>query len=129
MNPGANAGVFKVESLGVTIPFNVFKFDQNSKLVLTDIDGTITESDTIGHVGYYVGFSAEHDDVVELFHNIGIYMHTIFFFFQILWNLEKALSNSPLFHFFNAQCRWLKYVINIVKIICLEEKSPPYTFS
>ena len=100
MNPGANAGVFKVESLGVTIPFNVFKFDQNSKLVLTDIDGTITESDTIGHVGYYVGFSAEHDDVVELFHNIGIYMHTIFFFFQILWNLEKALSNSPLFHFF-----------------------------
>ena len=63
-----------MESLGVTIPFNVFKFDQNSKLVLTDIDGTITESDTIGHVGYYVGFSAEHDDVVELFQKIGKFL-------------------------------------------------------
>ena len=71
LNPGRNPGVFKVEALGVTISFNVFKFDQNSKLVLTDIDGTITESDTLGHVGYYVGFSAEHDDVVELFHKIG----------------------------------------------------------
>ena len=88
-----------MESLGVTIPFNVFKFDQNSKLVLTDIDGTITESDTIGHVGYYVGFSAEHDDVVELFHNIGIYMHTIFFFFKFYGIWKKLFQIRPFFIF------------------------------
>ena len=89
-----------MESLGVTIPFNVFKFDQNSKLVLTDIDGTITESDTIGHVGYYVGFSAEHDDVVELFHNIGIYMHTIFFFFSNFMEFGKSSFKFAPFSFF-----------------------------
>ena len=100
MNPGANAGVFKVESLGVTIPFNVFKFDQNSKLVLTDIDGTMTESDTIGHVGYYVGFSAEHDDVVELFHNIGIYMHTIFFFSNSMEFGKSSFKFAPFSFFF-----------------------------
>ena len=38
---------------------------------MTDIDGTITESDIKGHVFPVFGFSAHHDHVVEMFHKIG----------------------------------------------------------
>ena len=38
---------------------------------MTDIDGTITESDIKGHVFPIFGFSAHHDHVVEMFHKIG----------------------------------------------------------
>ena len=49
----------------------MFYYDQTSRFVLTDIDGTITESDIKGHVFPVFGFSAHHDHVVEMFHKIG----------------------------------------------------------
>ena len=70
MKKGLNEGRFVVENLNIDIPFNVFKFEQNTKFVLTDVDGTITESDIKGHVFPYFGFNADHDFVVELFHKI-----------------------------------------------------------
>ena len=70
MKKGQNEGRFVVENLNIDIPFNVFKFEQNTKFVLTDVDGTITESDIKGHVFPYFGFNADHDFVVELFHKI-----------------------------------------------------------
>ena len=48
----------------------VFKLDQKTRLVFTDVDGTISESDFKGHVFPYFGFTADHDYVVELFHKI-----------------------------------------------------------
>ena len=39
----------------------------------------------IGHVGYYVGFSAEHDDVVELFHKIGTKLLFFTIFGSEIW--------------------------------------------
>ena len=68
---GAFEGQFVVDSLSITIPFNMFYYDQTSRFVLTDIDGTITESDIKGHVFPVFGFSAHHDHVVEMFHKIG----------------------------------------------------------
>ena len=70
MNKGLNKGHFLVTSLNIDIPFNVFFYDQNTRLVLTDIDGTITESDIKGHVLPIFGLSADHDHVVELFDKI-----------------------------------------------------------
>ena len=70
LKKGLNKGHFIVENLNIDIPFNVFFYDQNTRLVLTDVDGTITESDIKGHVFPYFGFSADHDHVVELFDKI-----------------------------------------------------------
>ena len=39
------SGKFVAPQLGVIIPFNVFLYEENDKIVLTDIDGTITQSD------------------------------------------------------------------------------------
>ena len=70
LKKGRNKGHFLVTSLNIDIPFNVFFYDQNTRLVLTDIDGTITESDIKGHVLPIFGLSADHDHVVELFDKI-----------------------------------------------------------
>ena len=67
MRSGFNRGHFQVEALEVQIPFNVFMYDQNDHLILTDIDGTITESDVSGHVLPRFGINAHHDHVIELF--------------------------------------------------------------
>lgn len=69
--PGKNRGLFVVNSLSIEIVFNIYMYEQNTKLVLTDIDGTITESDFKGHVYPVLGVNADHDNVVELFHKIG----------------------------------------------------------
>ena len=45
---GSYEGQFVVDSLSITIPFNLFYYDQSSRFVLTDIDGTITENDIKG---------------------------------------------------------------------------------
>lgn len=39
------SGKFVAPQLGVIIPFNVFLYEENDKIVFTDIDGTITQSD------------------------------------------------------------------------------------
>ena len=70
LKPGLNTGYFSVDSLNIRIPFNTFLYDQNARFVLTDIDGTITETDVKGHVFPMFGFTAHHEHVVELFHKI-----------------------------------------------------------
>ena len=70
LNPGLNPGYFSVDSLSIRIPFNVFLYEQNARFVLTDVDGTITETDVKGHVFPMFGFTAHHEHVVELFHKI-----------------------------------------------------------
>ena len=120
---GAFEGQFVVDSLSITIPFNMFYYDQTSRFVLTDIDGTITESDIKGHVFPVFGFSAHHDHVVEMFHKIGdngynvvyltarsiasdidtreyLFEVSSFFLNKIKSNLELYFENSFNFDFF-----------------------------
>jgi hypothetical protein len=47
-----------VESVHVEVPFSIFLLEQNAKLVLTDIDGTITESNIKGLVFPQFGIDA-----------------------------------------------------------------------
>ena len=71
LKSGINVGEFVVESLSVTIPFNVFYYDDaTTQIVVTDIDGTITTSDFRGHILPRLGLEAHHDHVVELLHKI-----------------------------------------------------------
>ena len=55
---GLNDGRFIVSSLNVEIPFSIYFLSQNSRLVVTDIDGTITESDIKGFVFPQIGLEA-----------------------------------------------------------------------
>jgi len=44
--------------LDIDVPFTIFLLDQSSRLVLTDIDGTITESNIRGFVYPQFGIDA-----------------------------------------------------------------------
>ena len=69
--------------LKILFHFSVFLFNSTDKLIISDVDGTITKSDikvkmesqnpTIffqGHVLPKLGISAHHTGVVELFHKL-----------------------------------------------------------
>ncbi|TRY73126.1 hypothetical protein TCAL_09171 [Tigriopus californicus] len=66
LRPGRNMGMYRAPSLGVEIPFDVYLYSQTDQFVVTDVDGTITSSNTKGHVLPRIGFNADHDSVVEL---------------------------------------------------------------
>jgi len=70
LKPGHNTGKYVAKELDVELEFSVFLYEDTDRLVFTDIDGTITESDIKGHVLPKLGITAEHDKVVELFDRI-----------------------------------------------------------
>lgn len=49
---------------------NVYLWDCNAKIVISDVDGTITRSDFLGHVLPLFGKDWTHKGIVELFNNI-----------------------------------------------------------
>ena len=87
LKPGLNEGRYVCPELGEVLLFSVFLYSEDQKLVLTDIDGTITESDVRvrivsvslsfmfilscqGQVLPKLGITAQHAKVVELFDKI-----------------------------------------------------------
>eukprot|EP01129_Flabellula_baltica_P011465 TRINITY_DN5027_c0_g1_i4.p1 TRINITY_DN5027_c0_g1~~TRINITY_DN5027_c0_g1_i4.p1 ORF type:complete len:419 (+),score=88.21 TRINITY_DN5027_c0_g1_i4:23-1279(+) len=70
---GKNVLQFRVESKhqGVQeIHTNVYLWDINAKVVISDIDGTITKSDLFGHILPVLGKDWSHSGVAELYTNI-----------------------------------------------------------
>ncbi|CAF0879456.1 unnamed protein product [Adineta ricciae] len=53
-----------------TVESNIFLFDHMTKFVISDIDGTITKSDVLGHVIPLVGGDWSHDGIAEFFNAI-----------------------------------------------------------
>jgi len=66
LQKGLNKARYVCQELGEVIEFNIFLLSEDEKLVLTDIDGTITESDIKGHVSSFLGLSCHHSGVVSL---------------------------------------------------------------
>ena len=66
MRPGFNQASYVCKDLAEVIEFNVFLYNDSAKIVLTDIDGTITESDLKGHISSFLGLTNQHRGVVEL---------------------------------------------------------------
>ena len=50
--------------------FSVFLFVETDKLILSDIDGTITEGDIKGHISTFLGITSVQENVVELFDKV-----------------------------------------------------------
>ncbi|UJR31952.1 hypothetical protein I4U23_019425 [Adineta vaga] len=70
---GKNKVEFSVTTAlqGTTIvESNIFFFDHMTKFVISDIDGTITKSDVLGHIIPLVGGDWSHDGIAEFFNAI-----------------------------------------------------------
>jgi len=70
LKPGVNKGRYVCPELNTILHFSIFLYEAGDKLVITDIDGTITQSDIRGQVLPKLGLSAHHTAVVELFDRI-----------------------------------------------------------
>lgn len=67
---GKNKIFFKMDGVDQSVFAHVFHWSINDKLVISDIDGTITKSDVLGHIYDFVGKDWSHCGVAELFTKI-----------------------------------------------------------
>ena len=85
LNNGRNEAALIVEDLGIEIPFAIYLLNQTNSLVITDVDGTITKSDTnhlISHgivIDLSMGYDVYHDGVVELFDKVNKRGYTLIY--------------------------------------------------
>jgi len=70
LQSGKNEARFVCQELDEIIHFSVFLLNETDKLIISDIDGTITESDVKGHVAAAFGCTAVQKNVVELYEKI-----------------------------------------------------------
>lgn len=49
---------------------NIFLYDHDVKFIISDIDGTITKSDILGHFCNLLGKPWFHDDIANLYNKI-----------------------------------------------------------
>ena len=79
LNDGLNEAILVVEELNIRIPFSIHLLNQGSRLVFTDVDGTITKADVKGFIGGELGFDAHHEGAVELFDKVGSNGYTLIY--------------------------------------------------
>jgi len=68
----------------------VFLWDYTTKIVISDVDGTITKSDVLGHVLPRFGNDWSHDGVADLFNKITDRGY------QILYLSARAIGQADL---------------------------------
>ncbi|PVU90323.1 hypothetical protein BB561_004924 [Smittium simulii] len=67
---GHNTVVFRIQSGKGYCEANIFMYSHDSQLVISDIDGTITKSDALGHLFNMVGRDWTHTGVAKLYTEI-----------------------------------------------------------
>ena len=73
LKPGANAVTFQVNSRlqgCQKISGKIFLWDYRTKIVISDVDGTITRSDVMGHVMPRFGNDWSHHGIADFFTKI-----------------------------------------------------------
>ena len=70
LKEGRNEAKMVFDDFSLTQPFDIYFYDQTKKLIITDIDGTITKSDIIGNLAKVFKFDYHHKGVVELFDSV-----------------------------------------------------------
>ena len=66
-------------TLDIEVRFIIYLYGQNQRLVISDIDGTITTSNIQGFILPQLGIDAAHDDVVRLLDSIGDRGYTVMY--------------------------------------------------
>ncbi|TPX34174.1 phosphatidate phosphatase [Synchytrium microbalum] len=70
LKPGSNSVTFTVTQGKATTSSQIFLWNYDDKVVISDIDGTITKSDALGHLFAVVGRDWTHAGVAGLYTNI-----------------------------------------------------------
>ena len=91
LKPGLNTVSYSYTSrvFGTqTLECNLFLWNSDDKCVVSDIDGTITKSDVLGHIYTMVGKDYAHPGIASLYHNI------VRNGYKILFVTSRAISQS-----------------------------------
>jgi phosphatidate phosphatase PAH1 len=70
LKPGSNSITFCVASNSASCTAKIFFWTQRSKVIISDIDGTITKSDALGHIFTMVGRDWTHPGIAKLYTDI-----------------------------------------------------------
>ena len=70
LKPGSNSVTFTVTQGKAQTSAQIFLWNYDDKIVISDIDGTITKSDALGHLFTMVGRDWTHAGVASLYTNI-----------------------------------------------------------
>lgn len=68
--PGKNDVIFKISGQLIQLECNIYLWDSGDRIIVSDIDGTITKSDLWGHLYTFVGKDWTHNGVAALFTQI-----------------------------------------------------------
>ena len=91
LKPGLNTVTYSYKSrvFGTqTLECNLFLWDSEDKVVVSDIDGTITKSDVLGHIYTMVGKDYAHPGIASLYRKI------VRNGYKILFVTSRAISQS-----------------------------------
>jgi phosphatidate phosphatase PAH1 len=91
LKPGLNTVTYSYKSrvFGTqTLKCNLFLWDSDDKVVVSDIDGTITKSDVLGHIYTMVGKDYAHPGIAALYRKI------VRNGYKILFVTSRAISQS-----------------------------------
>lgn len=70
LRPGKNEIIFKISGVNRQLEGFIYLYDSNDKVVVSDIDGTITKSDIRGHIYGLVGAVWTHSGIASLYSKI-----------------------------------------------------------
>lgn len=67
LNYGRNEALFKISGMDENLEAAIYLWDETDKIVVSDIDGTITKSDVWGLISSYIGTDWTHLGIASLF--------------------------------------------------------------
>ena len=70
LTDGRNEAKIFFDDFDYTQKFNIYRYSQNKKLIITDIDGTITKTDLVGLVCKTLKWGYHHEGVVKFFDEV-----------------------------------------------------------
>jgi len=72
LRPGKNLLTYKIKKTlkTVTLKTRIFLYDNRTKLFISDVDGTITRSDVMGHVIPFFGGDWSQSNICKYYSNI-----------------------------------------------------------
>ncbi|KAI5186448.1 phosphatidate phosphatase LPIN [Nematocida homosporus] len=70
LRPGPNKCVYRLSGTHIVLTCTIYLWDENDKIVISDIDGTITKSDLIGYIYGAMGRDWTHAGIAPLYTKI-----------------------------------------------------------
>jgi len=67
LSPGPNKAVYRLSGTPIILTCTIYLWKDTDKVVISDIDGTITKSDVMGYIYGAIGRDWTHDGIAELY--------------------------------------------------------------